>query len=86
MGHPPTDPVISLAGHAISFKTSSLYCLAMPYASIFMQSYALLQPEILVSQAQEKFDAEGRLTDETTRKFVGKILAALRDWTRRLAR
>ncbi|HUF75606.1 MAG TPA: NADPH-dependent FMN reductase [Longimicrobiales bacterium] len=44
----------------------------------------LLQPEILVYRANEKFDDDGRLTDEKTREFVGKLLVGLADWTRRL--
>lgn len=53
-------------------------------AFVFTQTPALLQPEILVYRAHEKFDAEGRLTDERTREFVGKLLRELADWTRRL--
>ena len=53
-------------------------------AFVFTQTPALLQPEILVYRAHEKFDAGGRLTDEKTREFVGKLLRALADWTRRL--
>lgn len=44
----------------------------------------MLQPEILVYRAHEKFDAEGRLTDEKTREFVGRLLRELADWARRL--
>jgi chromate reductase len=51
---------------------------------VFTQTPALLQPEILVYRAHEKFDAEGRLTDETTRKFVALLLRNLADWTRTL--
>lgn len=32
-------------------------------------------PEVLVGRAQDKVDAEGRLTDEGTRAFLGKVLA-----------
>jgi hypothetical protein len=39
-----------------------------------------------VYRAQEKFDAELRLTDEKTREYIGKLLVALADWTRRLTR
>ena len=35
-------------------------------------------------RAQEKFDADGRLVDETTRTFVRDLLVALSDWTQRL--
>ena len=34
-------------------------------------------PEVLVARCQEKFDASGKLTDEGTRKFVGRLLEAL---------
>jgi len=51
---------------------------------VFTQTPALLQPEVLVYRAAEKFDAEGRLVDEKTRAFVGRLLVALADWTLRL--
>ena len=37
----------------------------------------------MIAQAQNKSDDQGRLTDETTRKFIGDLLVALADWTRR---
>ncbi|MFZ6028642.1 MAG: NADPH-dependent FMN reductase [Chloroflexota bacterium] len=43
------------------------------------------QPEVLVARAQEKFDAAGRLTDETSRDFVRQLLEALVSWTMRLS-
>jgi chromate reductase len=53
-------------------------------AFVFTQTIALLQPEVLVTKAHEKFDKDGRLIDERTRGFVSKQLEALRDWTLRL--
>ncbi|HEV7586971.1 MAG TPA: NADPH-dependent FMN reductase [Longimicrobium sp.] len=53
---------------------------------VFTDTPALPQPEVLVFRAHEKFDAAGRLTDEPTRVFVGRLLVALADWTRRLTR
>lgn len=47
----------------------------------FTNSFCMPQPEILVARAHEKFDAEGRLTDETTRAFLGRYLEALAAWT-----
>jgi hypothetical protein len=35
-------------------------------------------------RAREKFDSNGRLTDETARGFIRDLLLALADWTRRL--
>ena len=48
-------------------------------------SYALPQPEILVYRAHEKFDEQGRLTDETTRRYLGQFLTAFATWIRRVA-
>jgi chromate reductase len=51
----------------------------------FTNSYCMPQPELLVFKAHEKFDAQGRLTDEATAKYLRRYLAALLDWTRRFA-
>jgi chromate reductase, NAD(P)H dehydrogenase (quinone) len=51
---------------------------------VFTQTPALLQPEILVYRAAEKFDAEGRLVHERTREFIARLLVELASWTRRL--
>jgi chromate reductase len=52
-------------------------------AFVFTNTYALLQPEILVYRAAEKFDDELRLTDEKTREFIARMLSALAEHTRR---
>src|SRR5438270_10188877 len=36
-------------------------------AFVFTNTYALLQPEVLVARAHEKFDGDGRLVDQATR-------------------
>jgi chromate reductase len=41
------------------------------------------QPEILVFRAHEKFDAEGRLTDEATARYLRGYLEAFAAWTLR---
>jgi chromate reductase, NAD(P)H dehydrogenase (quinone) len=43
-------------------------------AFVFTNTYALLQPEVLVARAHEKFDANGKLTDEPTREFLEVFL------------
>lgn len=53
-------------------------------AFVFTGTPALLQPEILVYRAAEKFDDQGRLTHERTREFIAKLLVELADWARRL--
>lgn len=51
---------------------------------VFTGTYALLKPEVLVARAQDKFDADGALTDAETRRYVGQLLEALAAWTERL--
>jgi chromate reductase, NAD(P)H dehydrogenase (quinone) len=43
-------------------------------AFVFTNTYALLQPEILVGRAHEKFDADGRLIHQATRDFLATFL------------
>ncbi|MDT0631166.1 NAD(P)H-dependent oxidoreductase [Rubrivirga sp. S365] len=50
----------------------------------FTNSFCMPQPEVLVARAHEKFDADGRLTDETTRTYLGRYLVALAAWIDRL--
>lgn len=51
---------------------------------MFTRTYAVLQPEVLVAMAAEKFDASGALTDELARKLVGRLLQNLVTLTRQL--
>ncbi|GGB35118.1 NAD(P)H-dependent FMN reductase [Oceanisphaera marina] len=53
-------------------------------AMVFLDMHCLNKPEVMIASAQDRFDAEGRLTDETTREFITKLVTALGDWTRRL--
>jgi len=46
----------------------------------FTNSYCMPQPELLVFRAHEKFDAEGRLVDEATAKYLARYVAALAAW------
>ena len=43
-------------------------------AFVFTNTYALLQPEVLVGRAHEKFDAEGGLVHQATRDFLSTFL------------
>jgi chromate reductase len=53
---------------------------------IFLNAMPVNRPEVMIGQAQNKFDADGNLTDEPTREFIRKLLISLRDWTERLKR
>ena len=48
-----------------------------------LNALVLNQPSVMIGQAGQKFDEQGRLTDQPTREFIGKLLVALAEWTRR---
>jgi chromate reductase len=49
---------------------------------VFLDALPMNKPEVFITLAQNKFDAEGRLTDEPTRGFIAANLQALARWTR----
>jgi chromate reductase len=48
-----------------------------------IQARVLPPPELLVAKAHERFDAELRLKDETTRKVLGDLLVRFGRWIER---
>lgn len=51
---------------------------------VFLNAYPVNKPEVFIGMAQNKFDAEGKLTDQPTREFIQKLLVALQAWTAQL--
>ena len=42
------------------------------------------RPEVMIPSAQNKFDADGKLTDQQTRDFISAHLIALKAWVLRM--
>lgn len=53
---------------------------------VFSDSPCLSQPEILIPRAQERFDAAGRLADDSTRALLARFGAAMVDFVQRFPR
>lgn len=51
-----------------------------------LNSPAMPQPQVLVARAQDKIDENGKLTDDSTRKFMGHWLVEVERWMRRFPR
>ena len=49
-----------------------------------LNMFVLNQPEVMISRAAEKFDAQGELTDAKTREKIAQLLQALVTWTAQL--
>ena len=53
---------------------------------VYLEMLPLNKPEVFVSAAHQKVDAEGRLSDEPARAAIRALLEALAAWARRLGR
>ncbi len=45
----------------------------------------LNQPEVMIGNAAQRFDTEGNLTDESTKKHLKKLVESLVEWSRRIS-
>ena len=51
---------------------------------VFLNMFPINQPEVMIGNAQERFDAQGNLTDETTKDLIRYLLQNLLEWTQRI--
>ena len=51
---------------------------------VFLNMLPLNQPEVMIANAASKFDEAANFKDEQAKDMIGKLLANLADWTRRL--
>ncbi len=51
---------------------------------VFLNMFPLNRPEVMIGNSGKKFDDNGDLTDEETKAFISKQLAALVEWTKKL--
>ena len=51
---------------------------------VFLNGVVMNRPEVMIPAAQNKFDADGKLTDQATRDFVVAHLAAFKAWVLRM--
>ena len=82
---PPRDSVLNGTPVGIMGATPGMTGTArsqsmLRQSMVFTNSPAMLQPEILVARAHQKFDDEGSLTDEGTQEFLTDYLEELRRW------
>jgi chromate reductase len=53
---------------------------------VFLNMFAVNQPEVMIAHAHKHFDEQGNLTDETAKKLIGQLLEELVGLTRKLAK
>src|ERR1044072_5780799 len=52
---------------------------------VFLNMYPVNQPEVMIANASDRFDAQGHLTDNASKEFIRQLLQNLVDWTRRIS-
>ena len=87
---PPDQPFAgkpcAIIGAAAGMAGSARAQYDLRRSCVFLDMHPLNKPEVLIGQAQTKFDASGRLTDDAARGFIRDMLVALEKWTRQLGR
>jgi chromate reductase len=85
---PPDQPFagkpVAILGAAAGMAGGARAQLHLRHSCVFLDMHPLNKPEVLIFQAQNKFDADGRLTDETARNLIRDLMAALARWTAQL--
>jgi chromate reductase len=51
---------------------------------VFLNMFPLNRPEVMITNAHEKFDENGNLKDDYTREKIKELLQALVEWTKKL--
>ncbi|HEU5344111.1 MAG TPA: NADPH-dependent FMN reductase [Ktedonobacterales bacterium] len=59
--------------------------LALRQVFLFTESYAMINPQLMIMRSSEYFDAEGRLLDEALRQRVRMIVEGLVAWTQQIS-
>jgi chromate reductase, NAD(P)H dehydrogenase (quinone) len=79
-GSPLGEKLAGIIGASPGMTGSARGQTQLRQAFNFTNTYAMLQPELLVARAHEKFDADGRLNDDVTRSYLGRYLETFRQW------
>ncbi|HTT80927.1 MAG TPA: NADPH-dependent FMN reductase [Stellaceae bacterium] len=83
---PPDQPFAgkpcAIIGAAAGMAGSARAQYDLRRACVFLDMHPLNKPEVLIGQAQTKFDADGNLLDEAAKGFIRDLMANLAEWTR----
>src|SRR5437763_8377041 len=83
---PPDQPFAgkpcAILGAAAGMAGSARAQYDLRRSCVFLDMHPLNKPEVLIGQAQTKFDADGNLTDEAARGFIRDLMANLARWAR----
>jgi chromate reductase, NAD(P)H dehydrogenase (quinone) len=80
------DKPVALMGASPGLLGTARAQLLMRPLLSYLNMHIVNAPEVMISKAHEKFDSNGKLTDEAAKKLMQQLLQNLVDWTKRLAK
>src|SRR6266849_2848762 len=87
---PPDQPFAgkpcAIIGAAAGMAGSARAQYDLRRSCVFLDMHPINKPEVLIGQAQTKFDADGNLLDEAAKGFIRDLMAALVGWTRQIGK
>ena len=75
---------VAVMGASVGMLGSARAQYHLRQSFVFLNMYAVNQPEVLIANAAQRFNDKGELTDEASREHIRKLLAELAAWTTRL--
>jgi chromate reductase len=85
---PPEQPFdgkpIGVMGASAGTHGSSRAQYHLRQCFVFLNGMVMNRPEVMIPTAQNKFDADGKLTDQPTREFITAHLTAFKAWVLRM--
>jgi chromate reductase len=76
---------VAIMGASVGMLGSARAQYHLRQCFVFLEMHPVNQPEVMISKAADRFDAQGHLTDATSRELIQKLLVELVAWTRHLA-
>lgn len=87
---PPEQPFagkpIAIIGAAAGMAGSARAQYHLRQSCVFLDMHPLNKPEVLIGQAQTKFDEQGNLKDEVARGLIRDLMVALETWSRQIGK
>lgn len=75
---------VAVMGASIGMQGTSRAQYHLRQMFVFLNMHAVNQPEVMISNAAKRFDEQGNLTDETSRRLIQQLLQELVRWTKLL--
>ena len=73
---------VALMGASVGAMGTSRAQYHLRQVLVFINMYPLNKPEVMITNASQRFDAKGNLTDAETKAHIQKLLVALVAWAK----